>query len=156
MKCKVISLVLATLIFTGVGCQTGCQHNVNVTPRVVFANTLLSAAEAVDTLSISLKAANEFVVTLKPTEPEYFDSIHPWLVKIAKANDKAIAAIRAAKSGDASADWRGAISNILTEAGKTDPTQFGFKNPDSQAAAKIVMASLLAAFSALGSFKEIK
>src|SRR5258708_22447304 len=115
----------------------GCRHNVNTNnPQVVFAATIYDAAVAVDDFSLALRAANDGVEHLQVQEPGYYASIHPYLVSLAKTNDKAIAAIRAAKAGDTSADWRGALAAVAVQAGKTDPTIFGFKNPQSQATAR--------------------
>ena len=146
---KFISILLVySILFVAVG----CQHNVNTSPRVVFANTILAGAEAVDTVSVGLVAADRLIIKLKPAEPEYYAQIHPRLVKIAQANDRAVAVLKAAEAGDAAADWRAALNEVAIAAAGTDPAVFGFKNPNSQAAVKIGLASLQAAIAALSSF----
>jgi hypothetical protein len=143
-------IALFALLAIAVLGSEGCYRKVNTSnPKVVFAVTVLDAATAVDDFSIALKAANDGVTQLKATEPEYYASVHPYLVRLAKLNDKAIAAVKAAEAGDTAADWKGALRAIAIEAGKTDPTVFGFKNPQSQASAKILFASFSLAVEAI-------
>ncbi len=138
---KLLVLVLALALVTG------CVKNTvtNPTPRVVYVNTLLSAAEADDTLSLALRSANDAVIKLRATEPDYYNTVHPYLVRLAVLNDKAIAVLRLAQSGDTSANWRGALLAIADEAAKTDPLTFGFKNPNTRATVAIIFASFRAA-----------
>lgn len=144
MRKRIAILLLAVTLVPTVG----CRHN-NTNPRVVFAATILDASIVVDDFSIALRAANDGVEQMQFSEPEYYASVHPYLVKLAKLNDKAIATLKLAKNGDTSADWKGAIAAIAIEASKTDPTVFGFKNPQSQATAKILFASFSAAVNAI-------
>lgn len=142
MKKLVLLLLLLAL--------TACRHNVNTSnPKVIYANTILAAADADDAFSIALKAANSGIEQLKGTEPEYYAGTKAYLVRLAKLNDKVIAAIRLAEAGDTTADWRGAMAALAAEAAKTDPTVFGFKNANSQATAKIIFASLSLALTSL-------
>lgn len=141
---SVAMLMLAVLLFTG------CRYSAQSTnPKVVFAATLYDADVALDDLSISLRAANDGVQKLSATEPEYYSSVHPYLVKIAQANDKAVAAIQATRNGSTTADWQGAMVAIVTVASTMDPTTFGFKNPTSQASVKLLFASFNAAVAAI-------
>jgi hypothetical protein len=124
----------------------GCRHNPpNTSPQVVYANTMLAGAETVDAVSIGLVAADEALDKLKTAEPDYYAHVKPWLVRIAKANDKAVAAIKAARAGDTAVDWKSALLAVASEAGTADPADFGFKNPESQAVAKLGLATLQAA-----------
>lgn len=142
-----IAVILITCMMVA---GIGCQHRVNSNnPKVIFAATLLSAADASDTLATGLVAADQVLDNLRATEPEYYAHTKPILVKIAKANDKAIVAIRAAKNGDTTANWQGALIAVLDAAGKSDLTAFGFKNPNSQAAARIGFSSLQLAVAAI-------
>jgi hypothetical protein len=138
-----VSLMLVLL-------ASGCRHNINTNnPKVVFVNTLLAGAQSCDLVATGLKDANDTLEKLQATEPEYYASVKPKLQAIARANDKAIAALRAAQAGDASADWRAALIAVANEAGSGDLSQFGFKNPNSQATAKIMLASLQLALQAI-------
>ncbi|HLW53243.1 MAG TPA: hypothetical protein VKW06_10410 [Candidatus Angelobacter sp.] len=110
----------------------GCRHNVNSNPQVVYAQTLLDASNSSKLLSDGLVAANDFAESIQASEPDYYVTLKAWIVKIAKANDTAIAAIRAAQGGDSAADWKGAIAGIVTAAGNQDLTVYGFKSPASQ------------------------
>jgi hypothetical protein len=126
-----------------------CTRRVSLNPQVNFANTLLAAADAVDVVATALVAANQVIESLKTQEPDYFNATKPKLVAIAKANDKAIAVIRSAQSGDTSVDWRGAVLAVSTTVANQDQANFGFKNPNTQATVKIGLASLQAALIAI-------
>jgi hypothetical protein len=128
----------------------GCQHKVNsANPQVVFAATLLDAATACDSVADGLTAANSTIGKLETTEPEYYTHARALLVKVAKANDAAIIAVRAAKAGDATVNWQGAMAAIAGSLGSEDLTVFGFKNPQSANEVKIGLASFQLAISAI-------
>jgi hypothetical protein len=132
---------------------TSCQHTTPSTnPKVVFAVTIYDAATVADDFSIALRAANDGVAKLQATEPDYYNYAHPYLVKLAQLNDKAIAAIKAAQAGDTSADWKGALAAIVAYAASQDPTTFGFKNPTTQASVRLLFAGLTAAITAMQQF----
>lgn len=139
------ALFLAMALATSLDLVTGCRHSQSSNPRVKLAETLYDAAATVDTIADGLVAARHVIDNLETTEPEYYAHTKPLLQNIAKANDRAIAAVRAAKSGDASADWRTALLNVSDAVGKTDLTQFGFKNQNSQALVRVGFATLQSA-----------
>jgi hypothetical protein len=156
MKGLTASMLVLTLMISMIS-SVGCRHNVNTNPQVVFAQTLLSGADAVDTVSIGLAAGNDALETLQAQgtiEPEYYASAHQWLVNIAKANDKAIAAIRLARAAlqcqqgadpqncPVAPDWKSAVLAVAVEGAKADPATFGIKNPDSKNALKLGLATL--------------
>lgn len=139
------AVFLALILFA-----SGCRHNINTNnPKVVFANTLLAGAQSCNLVATGLKDANDTLESLQATEPEYYAHVKPMLQSIARANDKAIAALRAAQAGDTSANWQQALINVTTAAGNQDMSVFGFKNPNSQATAKIMLASLQLALTAI-------
>lgn len=112
---------------------TSCRHVNSNNPAVIKAVTLLDAEDTVNTISHGLAAANGTLETLQATEPDYYEYAHPKLVQIAELNEKANAAIVAAKNGDTSVDWKSKVTAV----GKVvaDPASlvtFGFKNPRSQ------------------------
>lgn len=147
---RFILLLVVLMALGSVPLTTGCAHSAASTnPQVVFSATILSASDASDTFSVALKAANDGLVKLEATEPGYYASVHPYLVKLARLNDKAVATIAAAQAGDTTADWKGALLAISTAASQTDPTVFGFKNPNTQAEVKIIFASFNAAVAAI-------
>jgi hypothetical protein len=146
MTATALSLVLAISLCLCLGCS---HSTASTSPQVVFAATILSASDATDTFSVALRAANDGVVKLQATEPGYYASVHPYLVNLARLNDKAVATIAAAQAGDTTADWKGALLAISTAAAQTDPTVFGFKNPNTQAEVKIIFASFNAAVQAI-------
>lgn len=151
-KFKLCAMSLLTLgvLIVGLMASTGCHHNVNTSnPQVVFADTLYSAAAVVDETATGLVAANQVVESLKAVEPEYYASVKPKLQKIALANDKAIAAIRAAKAGDTSADWKTAVVAVANAAIPTDLTTFGFKNTETQSVVTVGFAGLESALIAI-------
>lgn len=130
-------------------CCSGCVHSTNSNSKVVFALTVYDAAVASDDLSLTLRAANDGVTRLATTEPEYQASIRPYLVRLARLNDIAITTIRQVEAGDTAADWKGAMLAIVAEASKTDPANFGFKNPSSRATVQLVFAGLNATIQAI-------
>lgn len=145
--------MVAVLCLAIIPFASGCRRNINTNPQVVFANTLLEAANSTKLLSDGLAAANEYAESIEQSDPNAYAGVHAWILKIRDANDKAIAATRAAEAGDTSADWRGAMLGILTAAGNQDPAAFGFKNPQSASDAKIGLNALVLAISAIsGSF----
>jgi hypothetical protein len=131
----------------------GCVHNPpNTSPQVVFTQTLLTASEVTVLVSDGLVAANSAFDTLQAQgsiEAANYAKSKAWIKRIARANDKAIAAIRAAQAGDTAVDWRSALLGVSAAAAAEDPAAYGFKNPDTQAAVKVGLASLQLALSAI-------
>jgi hypothetical protein len=142
--------IAAVLCLALIPFASGCHRNVNTNPQVVYANSLLAAANSTKLLADGLAAANDYAESVQQTEPDYYVKLHAWILKIRDANDKAISAIGAAEAGDQAADWRGAMVGILTAAGKDDLTVFGFKNPDSQQAARIALDFLTKTIAGIG------
>lgn len=142
MKKFLIYPILAVALLT----LPGCRHNVNTSnPQVVLAATLLDASNTVVTLADGLTAADHVLDQLQASDPAYYAQIKPLLIKIAKLNDVAVAKIAAAKAGDATADWKGAIIAIGSSVTVTDFSTVGIKNPTNQALASAGLATLIAA-----------
>lgn len=142
----IIACILPILAVVSIATMTSCRHNPpNTSPQVVFTQSLLSGSQAVLLVSDGLVTANAAFDQLRKAgtiEDENFNKGKDWLNNIAQANDKAIAAIRLAQTGDTSTDWKAALLAVTAAAGQTDPSTFGFKNPDTQAAVKVSIASL--------------
>src|SRR5260370_27901522 len=136
---KTLSIIIIAnfLTFAAIGCRHVNSNN----HKVIFAATITNAGTATDDFSIALKAANDGVEKLQTQEPVYYATIHPYLVNLAKLNDKAIATIRAAMAGDTAADWKGALVAVVNAASQIYPTVFGFKNSSTQPTVKILFAT---------------
>lgn len=147
-----IRLAFAGVLLFFAFAMSGCMHHVSSNPAVVYSETLESASAAVDTVSIGLKAANDTVTTLTQggtLEPEYYAKTHEYLVAVAKANDKAIAAIRAAQMGDTSVDWKSAVLAIADAGASVDPSTFGIKSDTAKKSLLIGLATLKTALTAI-------
>lgn len=149
MKKFLAGVVIALFLVT----STGCQKRINTEPpAVVYQRSVLSAADAVDTVSIGLVAVHSATTRLEAAgelDVETGKAIHTWLSNIAKANDKAVLAISLAQVGGQSSDWRAAILNVVAEASKLNPEQLNIKNPNSKATFKIAVATLQSALQAI-------
>ena len=140
MRKAILSLLCVLLIAAAVG----CRHNTQAppTPQIVLDQTLVSASGLCKTVSIGLRAVDEGIDQVQADDPEYYTAVKGWLVKIAKANDKAIAAVKLAQAGDTAVDWKGAMLNIATEATAGDPSTFAVKNPKSQQTFRLIAETL--------------
>lgn len=145
--------LLALTTTTMIGCaHTGGAAQPPQSPQIVFTQSLLTASEANLLVSDGLVTADKTIEQLHKSgaaDDAYYASADKWIKAIAQANDKAIAAVRAAQSGDTSTDWKSAMLNISKTAMSFDPTVYGFKNPDTQAAVKVAIASLQSAIAAI-------
>jgi len=145
--------VLAVLLGCSMLGANGCFHNPpNTSPQVVFTQSLLSASEVTLLVSDGLVATNNTFDKLQEQgsiEAANYAKSKAWVKRIAQANDKAIAAIRTAQAGDTAVDWKAALLGVSAAAANEDPAAYGFKNPDTQAAVKVGLASLQLALSAI-------
>ena len=128
---KYIAVIALTV--TLVMLPSACRKTVTSSnPKVLAVNALFDASDVSHEISNGLGAADETLKQLQATEPQYYAAAKPYLQEIAKANDKAIAAIRAAQAGDDSVDWRASLLAVASKASSFDPATFGFKNSNSQ------------------------
>lgn len=144
---KSLSTMLTVVIgtFIALALLDGCQYKVNTNnPQVVYAATVESAANLSNHLSHVLVDVNTFAEQYQSADPEYYAKIKPWLVRVARTNDRAANAILLASSGDTGVNWRGALLAVVAEAQSLDPTVFGFKNPTTRADAQIAFAGFFA------------
>ena len=147
MTCLIAITMTATM-------TTGCRHNTAnmANPKVAMAVTLLDASNTTVTIADGLTAADKILDALRATEPDYYKRTRPLLVKIAKLNDIASAAIVKAKNGDTNANWRIAMINISQAVATSDLTTFGFKNRNSQLAVQDGFAVLISGLTLAGQF----
>ena len=144
---SIVALVLSVAAMVGCAYKKVNSNN----PAVIAAVSVNSAAHMADALSNALAGARTYVESVKTTEPDYYANFDPWITKVAKLNDAAIAALKAAKAGDTSGSWIPALQAVAAEAGKMNPTVWGFKNPTSQTGAIAAFAAFEAALSTIAS-----
>lgn len=147
-------LALLALVYAGLGAFTyamgGCRHSINTAnPRVVMAATLLDASNTTVAVEDGLTAANHVVDSLEQSEPDYYAKVKPLIRKISAANKAASDKIVAAKNGDTTADWRGAVNAVAASVKPGDLTAFGFKNQNTQALVTAAFATLVATLNAI-------
>lgn len=140
---KPFTRIVVALTLLGVLTLSACHRGLNTSnPQVVFVNSLAAGAQSCDLVATLLVAADGTLDGLQASEPEYYAKVKPLLQKTARLNDTAIAAIKAAKAGDTSANWQAALFNVGSALGAGDLTAFGFKNPASQDKVKGTIAAL--------------
>lgn len=144
---SILAVILSVSAFVGCAIKKVNTNN----PAVLAAVSLNSAAHMTDALSNALAGGRAYLESVKTTEPDYYNNFDPVITKVAQANDKAIAAIRAAEAGDTSGSWVSAMQAIAAAAGNVNPTVWGFKNPASQTGSIAAFAAFEAAVSTIAS-----
>lgn len=135
MKRIILTLVLV------IGCTTfdvGCRHVNSTNPKVIQAVRANDLSKTCKTISDSLLAADKTLDAIQTQEPDYYAHVKPWLVKIAKANDVAIANVAAYDAGTITFEKVvPSMQSMAAIAQELDPTTFGFKNPKTQQDVKV-------------------
>lgn len=127
---------------------SACRKNVSTNPTVVQAVALQDAENTVKSVEDGLNAANDVIENLQTAEPGYYAKIKPILRRLSSLNATASRKLNVVAQGG-SADWKGAIVDVGNSITIADLTNFGFKNPNSQAAVDAGMELLVGALNTL-------